>query len=374
MIIIANILNVEYTNERLYSGGKEWGDEDVFIHSKDMYANEAGGLSDELESNIEAMGKIAKSQLSRRKAIPDWHTKNESFLTLHKDLRKLGIKHNKFFLKIYDRDLIGLDVYSPAISPKMQLKIFLECMINPWYWLREVCRIPQDGKPIEPGGGSEFLADRNNIASWYCYLNGIDHYDSKSRQLGKTQNIVAQMVYAYHYGSLSATFLFFSKDYPLAKQNLYRFKCQRDMLPTWMQMRLAFKEDGTIDKGQDSITTMRNPITNNVIKVMPRAVSQDAAIKLGRGETAAFYWNDEYDFTPFNNEIMDAAAYAYSTASKNARANAGLYGRALSSTPKITWRASKTKLLVNLKSLFYKITRCLYMRFNDYRTMIYQVE
>lgn len=302
-------------------------------HAKDMYVNEAGGLSEDVEKNMEALAQTAKSQIKMRKPIIDWHTSNQSFLDLHQDLVRLGIKNNKFFLKLYDRDLVGLDVYSPAITPKMQLKIDFECLINPWYFLREVCRIPQDGMPIEPGGGSEFLADRNNIASWYCFLNGIDHYDSKSRQLGKTQNIVAQLNYAYHFGAMSATFLFFSKDYPLAKQNLYRLKCQRDMLPTWMQMRLAFKEDGSIDKGQDSITTMRNPITNNIIKVMPRAVSQDAAVKLGRGDTAAFYWNDEYDFTPYNNEIMDAAAYAFSTASKNAKKNHSLFNRSLSSTP-----------------------------------------
>jgi hypothetical protein len=215
----------------------------------------------------------------------------------------------------------------------MQLKVILECIVNPWYYLREVCRIPVDGKPIEPGGGVQFIADRNNIASWYCYLNGIDHYDSKSRQLGKTQNAVAQLNYAFHFGAMSATMLFFSKDFPLAKQNLYRLKCQRDMLPKWMQMKLAFKDDGTVDKGQDNITTMRNPITNNVIKVMPKATSQDAAIKLGRGETSSFYWNDEYDFTPYNNEIMDAAAFAYSTARDNAKANKSLYGRVLTSTP-----------------------------------------
>lgn len=329
---MAQILNPGVVNTRYFHTDMgEW--KNMQEVNKNLIVNEAGGLRTEIEDNMQSLAASAKQVTRSRKPIPDWKTTNKSFLKLYNTLNKLGIKNNKFFLRLYDRDLQGIDVYNPMLPQDMQLKVILECIVNPWYYLREVCRIPVDGKPIEPGGGVQFIADRNNIASWYCYLNGIDHYDSKSRQLGKTQNAVAQLNYAFHFGAMSATMLFFSKDFPLAKQNLYRLKCQRDMLPKWMQMKLAFKDDGTVDKGQDNITTMRNPITNNVIKVMPKATSQDAAIKLGRGETSSFYWNDEYDFTPYNNEIMDAAAFAYSTARDNAKANKSLYGRVLTSTP-----------------------------------------
>lgn len=331
---MATIINEGVINSRLYSSEDWENNDDRFAsHSKEMYVNQAGGLSEDVEKNMAAIAQSAKSVLTKRKPIYDWHTKNKSFIELYKDYQKLGIKNNKFFLKLYDRDLIGVDPYDPMLQPDVQLKIFLECIINPYYFLREVCRIPVDGMPIEPGGGSPFLADRNNMACWYCFLNGIDHYESKSRQLGKTQDKVAQFNYAFHFGAMSSTFLFFNKDLGLAKQNLYRLKCQRDMLPTWMQMKMSFKEDGSVDKGQDNITMMRNPITNNVIKVMPKATSQDAAIKLGRGETAAFYWNDEFDFTPWNTEILDAAAFAYSTAKENAIKHNSLAIRGLSSTP-----------------------------------------
>nr|DAE00576.1 MAG TPA: large terminase [Myoviridae sp. ctrf010] len=331
---MARIMNPDYIEEpRLFRN--EWKNDEVDRSqlNREFLTNEAGGLRKEIEDNMQNLALTAKQTLRRRKPITDWKTTNKSFLNMYNTLHKLGIKNNKFFLRLYDRDLSGVDVYNTTMPKDLQLKIILECIINPWYFLREVCRIPVDGKPIEPGGGVAFIADRNNIASWYCFLNGIDHYDSKSRQLGKTQNAVAQLNYAFHFGAMSATMLFFSKDFPLAKQNLYRLKCQRDMLPKWMQMRIAFKDDGSIDKGQDNVTTMRNPITNNVIKVMPKATSQDAAVKLGRGETSSFYWNDEYDFTPFNNEIMDAAAFAYSTARENAKNNKSLFGRILTSTP-----------------------------------------
>ena len=324
---MGNILNSNVDNTRIYDSEKE-------SFNSDMLANETGGMSSEIESNMTQLATAARMTMKKRKPLYDFKTKNKSFLNLYNDLYKLGIKNNKFFLKIYDPDLIGVDVYNQILPLDMQMKVLLEIMINPWYFLREICRIPEDGKPIEPGGGSPFICDRSNIASWYCFLNGIDHYDSKPRQCGKTQNAIAEMNYAFHFGAIAATFLFFNKDFPLAKQNLYRLKCQRDMLPRWLQMTVAYKDDGTVEKGRDNITTMSNPITGNVIKVMPKATSKDAAIKLGRGETAAFHYMDELDFLPYNIEIMKAASFSYARASENAIKNKSLYGRCFTSTPK----------------------------------------
>ena len=323
---MSHILNSNIDNERLYDGDKQ------FVEN-DMRADGSGGMNSQIEDNMAALAESARQTMSKRKATYDFKTKNKSFLNLYNDLYKLGIKNNKFFLKIYDRDLIGVDVYNQVLPIDMQMKVLLEIIINPWYFLREVCRIPVDGMPIEPGSGSEFLADRNNIASWYCYLNGIDHYDSKSRQLGKTQNAVAELNYAFHFGAMSAEFLFFNKDFSMAKTNLYRLKSQRDMLPKWLQMKISYTEDGKIDKGQDSATALRNPINGNQVKVMPKATSKDNAIRLGRGNTAAFHYYDELDFIPFNTEIIKAASFSYSKASDNAKDHNSLYGRIFTSTP-----------------------------------------
>src|SRR5699024_3315919 len=80
-----------------------------------------------------------------KKRFYDFKTKNHSFLELYQDLYNLGIKNNKFFLRLYDRDLQGVDPYSPVLPKDLQIKIFIECLINPWYWLREILRIPTDG-------------------------------------------------------------------------------------------------------------------------------------------------------------------------------------------------------------------------------------
>lgn len=269
----------------------------------------------------------------RKKKMYDFKTKNKSFTALYNDLYKLGIKNNKFFLALYDHDLQGIDVYSPVLPKDLQLKIFLECLINPWYFLREVLRIPVDGMPIEVGGGVPYKIDRNNAACWYLFLNGIDHYQSKPRQQGKTQDCVAKFNYAYHFANLASTILFFNKDQDQANVNLYRLKCQRDMFPTWMQMRMVVLENGKIDKGIENTKSIRNPVTGNTITTMGKATSKESAMKLGRGATAALQYYDEFDFIPYQTEIMNAASFAFSTAATNARKNGSLAIRCLSSTP-----------------------------------------
>lgn len=312
--------------------------DDTFRDHNERYVDmslqdDIGNMPLQLEQNFDAITETAIVNTPKKNFIYDWKTSNRSFIELHKDLKRLGIKNNKFFMRLYDTDLVGVDPYSKILSLEMQLKIFLECVINPWYFLREVARIPVDGKPIEPGGGTQYRIDRNNLATWYLFLNGIDHYASKPRQCGKTQDALLKLNYAYHFGSRSATILFFNKDAPLAKENLARLKDQRDMLPTYMQMKIAFTDDGKVDKEIDNITTMKNPVTRNQIKVMPRATSRDNAMRIGRGFTASLALFDEFDFTNYNIDIIDASVFAYSTASQNARENGSLYGRIFSSTP-----------------------------------------
>lgn len=72
-----------------------------------------------------------------------------------------------------------------------------------------------------------------------------------------------------------------------------------------------------------------------MITTMGKATSKETAMKLGRGATAALQYLDEFDFIPYQIEIMNAASFAYTTAAKNAIANNGMACRIATSTPKI---------------------------------------
>ena len=132
---------------------------------------------------------------------------------------------------------------------------------------------------------------------------------------------------------MASTMLFFNKDQDQANMNLYRLKCQRDMMPSWLQMRTIMTENGKFDKGIDNTKSIRNPVNGNTIMTMGRATSRETAMKLGRGATAALQYLDEFDFINFQIEIMNAASFAYSTAAANAAKHGSLYGRILTSTP-----------------------------------------
>lgn len=321
----------QYSGPTIYD--ETYGDHDETVISSRFHSDN-GGVSSAVEDDLEDLRNAAQKTFSRRKPILDWKTTNHSFIDVHNDLRRLGVKNNTFFLKLYDRDLQGVDPFAPNLPLDMQIKVYLECVINPWYYLREIARVPAQGMPIEPGGGDRYQLDRNNLATWYLFINHIDSYASKPRQTGKTQDAIHKINYAYHFGSSSSSCLFFNKDLALSKENLARMKDQRDLYPTYLQMRVAFDEEtGAIIKGTDNITTMKNPVTKNSVKVMPCATSKEAADRLGRGYTAPLMIFDEFDFQNFNVNIIMASVFAYSTASKNAIANDSCSARLFLSTP-----------------------------------------
>lgn len=333
---MAMFLNTKDVVDEDYDSTRRYHNDSSYIPSNIELMVDNSSMSVDMEQSLMPLSEAAKKSLdtrSQEEPFYDWKTKNKSFIRTYKDLHKKGIENNRFFLRLYDRGLQGVDVYAAIIPVDLQLRIILECFINPWYWLREVCRIPQDGTPIAPGGGVPYELDINNLACWYLFLNGIAHYQSKPRQCGKTQNALAEQNYAFHFGAMSATFLFFNKDQNLAKTNLYRFKTQRDLLPSWMQMRYVITEDHKQDKGIDNITSLMNPVTKNTIRVMPKAINEENANGIGRGYTAAFHHFDEVDFIPHQITIMDAASFSFSTASKNSWENGGLACRIFTSTP-----------------------------------------
>ena len=289
-------------------------------------------MNQELADNYAKL-KHAAMQLHDKKSY-QWNTKNKSFIDLHKDLKTLGIKNNKFFLALYDTVLDGVDPFIPNLPLELQARVIREVIRNPWYFLREICRIPMDGKPIVPGGGSPFLIDRNSLATWYLFLNGIDTYASKPRQCGKTQDAIAKINYAYNFGSLSATITLANKDLNLNKMNLARLKAQRDMLPTFLQAKNIFDVASLkILKETSNVTSMKNPVTSNSIILLPTANSEAKADGLGRGYTSSIQLWDEFDWTPYNTKIIDCSVFAFNTASANAKTNKSLYGRLFTSTP-----------------------------------------
>lgn len=109
-------------------------------------------------------------------------TKNKSFLKMWGLLEAKGIENNLFFLKVYNKKLLKIDPYDDDLTEDEMIAVYNECIINKWYYVREVFRLPENGSALTIGGGIRFLLHRSNLAQlWASELN-INTYVIAPRQ------------------------------------------------------------------------------------------------------------------------------------------------------------------------------------------------
>lgn len=239
----------------------------------------------------------------RKEFIYDIHTRNISFIQTSVDLKKLGIKNHMFFLKLYDPSLKGIDPHSPFLSDDQVIRIINECIINPWYYLRECVRIPDQGNAL----GIPYQLNRANLAETWCLLHSIDHYEVIPRQIGKTQSAIAGINWIFLFGTTDSEFMFLNLSQERANENLTRLKDQRELLPPYLQFKIAFDEEGNEIKKIDNVKSLKNINNNNKIITKPSARSKESAERIGRGNTQTIQFYDEVEFTPFIKTIIEAA-------------------------------------------------------------------
>lgn len=266
----------------------------------------------------------------------DTGTSNISFLQVAEDLRTLGIRNWYFMLEIMDYSLVNVDPYAvdalgvPKLTRDQITRILTECRRNPWYYLREICRIEDSGNP----NGVPYKANRGNIAQAWCMLHGIDSWLCLPRQQGKTQSALALFAWIFSFGTTDSTFIFINKDGDNAKENLRRLGGQIDLLPKYMQFERYVDEEGHTVKSVRNATAMRHPVTKNKIIIKSKATSKDMALSIARGLTSAIQHFDEPEFTNHIKTIVDNSVSTYETAARNAKRNGAMYCRCFTCTPK----------------------------------------
>lgn len=115
-------------------------------------------------------------------AIPDYATKNTSFVYMAKVLHKMGVKNCLFHLSLLNPELQGVDPFDEEnLTDDQKQAILLECTYNPWYVFREIIRIP-------PKAGTKdipFKINRANLALYWLFFNHIEVFLIMARQQGK---------------------------------------------------------------------------------------------------------------------------------------------------------------------------------------------
>jgi LAGLIDADG-like domain len=110
-------------------------------------------------------------------------TSNKSFISMYFKLKRMGISNNMFHLFIRDKELRRFNPHNLIDgSLEIQARIAAECKLNPWYFFREVLRIPAEGSNPIPMNWN-----RSTSAMLWCWLNNVSYISIQSRQTGKFQ-------------------------------------------------------------------------------------------------------------------------------------------------------------------------------------------
>lgn len=209
------------------------------------------------------------------------NTKNLSFIKVYQQLKERNVKNNKFFLRLYDADLLNVDPFSKYLTEQQKSKIITEIRKNPYYYLREIVRIPV------PGGLQRFELHRGNLAITWAIINSLDFFILLPRQKYKTVSIAATLSWVYHFNTNNTHMLFGNKSLTDSKNNLKRFKDIVENLPQYIK-------DVILDsKDENNIEKISSALRNNKIDVAGPQISVQEADKAGRGMSLPIWWQDE---------------------------------------------------------------------------------
>jgi hypothetical protein len=274
------------------------------------------------QANLKEIAKdFVYGQTEYQEYTIDVTTKNKSFITLFKVLKSLNILNNKFFLRLYDKSLAGIDPHSKNLSIEVQTKIIIEITKNPYYFLREVIKIPV------VGGTLDFELHRGNLALSFCIFNNLDFIIELPRQRYKTVTIICCLLWIYYFSTTNSTMIFSNKEAENVKAMLKIFNDITGALPEFLIEVISDRKD--INNIESRISSK----TNNKITVLNPPNSVDMADMKGRGLSSPILWFDEYGFIKYNDIMFKAAAPAFSTVADIAKSKGKPYCKILSTTP-----------------------------------------
>lgn len=216
--------------------------------------------------------------------IYDVSTKNISFLKVSKLLRERGVKNNKFLLALYDEGLVGVDPYDKNLTQEQMVRIYQECCLNKWYFMREVVRLPQDGANVK------YLANIGNITLSYIKGKNKNQIMLLPRQHGKTMGEVIDDVWSLCFVSKNTNIIYLNKGLQDCIKNLKLFRDIKNLLPDWMLNNFILDKK---DKDNEEYKLIAR--RNNTLKVVAPANDPDGADKAGRGLTTSNIVFDEFN-------------------------------------------------------------------------------
>lgn len=252
-------------------------------------------------------------------AIPDTQTTNESFLDLAGLLRAMNIKNYFVHLTLLQPQLQGVDPYSKTLTEEQKTMIALECAYNPWYFFREVARVPAQAG-VTP---NKFRMNRANLALYFSFLNNVDFALIMPRQLGKSLSTDMLMVWLLFFILHNSKINMLTKDNGLRVANVERIKQIINLLPGYLNFN-----QGDADNQQMITYNSRN---NKYLTAVAQS-SEAAALNVGRGLTSPIIHIDEGPFIKFIGTIIPALLASGTAAREEAKRNGMPHGNIFTTT------------------------------------------
>lgn len=254
-------------------------------------------------------------------ARPNFETKNRSWVDLAALYKAMGVKNHVFLLALHDQSLKNVDPFDYGkLTPELVVRITAECRINPWYYFREIVRIPagsgDDAVPLE--------ANRGNIALFWYFFNHVTIYAIQIRQTGKSINSDILDSYLLGIRCTGTTINLFTKDDALRSVNIQRLKDIFAELPWYLNQRTK--------KDLDNTEVINISSLGNWYRTALPQKSPKLALNVGRGFTAAIFKNDEGPFCSNSRISIPAALAAGTNARDRARKNNEPYGTVFTTT------------------------------------------
>lgn len=254
------------------------------------------------------------------RAIVDTKTSNKSFLAMADRYRRMGIENYFFMLALHNPELQGVDPFDPNLTKEQRTAIAYECKTNPWYFIREVARLP----PVSGIEPMQYIANRGNIAVYWCFFNHITSILIQPRQTGKSGSIDILSDWIIDVAGNHTKMLMITKDAALQSDAISRIKGMRELLPGYIYSK------NKIDA--DNKTGLNNSALVNEYKTGVARANKMAANNLGRGMTTAIVHIDEAPFITHIGTTFPAAQAAGTKARELAEKNGALWGTILTTT------------------------------------------
>lgn len=253
-------------------------------------------------------------------AIIDYDTTNTSFLRQAEVYRRMGVKNCAFILTLMQPELKGVDPHDPNLTSAQKAMIGIECKYNPWYYFREVVRIPPVAGPVP----LVFKANRGNIALIWSFFCSIDVALIQPRQTGKSVSTDTLMDWLLYIGASNTKINMITKDDTLRKANVERLKKIRDYLPKYLVNITKRDSDNQFEL---TCKMYENTYTSGVSQN-----SETTANNLGRGLTAPVTHIDEGPFINYIGVTLPAALASGTTAREEAERYGRPYGNIFTTT------------------------------------------